>query len=68
MSRRPARFTQADVRRAVKATEGKMAVDIMPDGRIRLAPITADGLTPGNDDDELDRELREHRARREGRA
>ena len=39
MSRRPARFTQADVRRAVEAAKsaGKdWAVEIAPDGTIRI--------------------------------
>lgn len=42
MSRRPARCTQADIKRAIAAAEqsGKpMAVDILPDGTIRLTPI-----------------------------
>jgi len=41
MSRRPARCTEADIRRAVKvALEAGMAVDILPDGTIRIAPLT----------------------------
>lgn len=42
MSRRPARFTQADVARAIKAVEqtgARMAVEIGPDGTIRIVPI-----------------------------
>lgn len=42
MSRRPAAFTQADVARALRAAEqvapGRMAVEIDPDGVIRLIP------------------------------
>jgi hypothetical protein len=41
MSRRPARFTQADVHRAVKAVMRagvNMAVEIAPDGTIRIVP------------------------------
>ena len=39
MSRRPARFTEADVRRAAKvAKQLGLAVEITPDGTIRLAP------------------------------
>ena len=41
MSRRPARFTEADVRRAAKvAKQLGLAVEITPDGTIRLAPAT----------------------------
>jgi hypothetical protein len=43
MSRRPARCTQADIKRAIKAAEAAgahMAVDILPDGTIRLTPTT----------------------------
>lgn len=42
MSRRPARFTQADIARAIRATEqtgAHMAVEITPDGTIRVVPI-----------------------------
>jgi hypothetical protein len=39
MSRRPARFTEADVRRAAKvAMQLGLSVEIAPDGTIRLAP------------------------------
>jgi hypothetical protein len=41
MSRRPARCTQADISRAIKAAGPGMAVDILPDGTIRIAPILA---------------------------
>lgn len=42
MSRRPARCTQADLRRAIKAAEqagGHSAVEVLPDGTIRITPI-----------------------------
>jgi hypothetical protein len=47
MSRRPARATQADIRRAVQAARqagAQMVVEITPDGTIRLTP--ADQNTP----------------------
>lgn len=42
MSRRAARFTQADIARAIKAIEqtgANMAVEIAPDGTIRIVPL-----------------------------
>ena len=67
MSRRPARFTQADVVRAIKAAEQAakpMAIDILPDGTIRLTP--AAGVSSRDlIQDELDREIAEFRARAE---
>jgi hypothetical protein len=42
MSRRPARCTQADIKRAIKAAAEagpNMAVEILTDGTIRIAPI-----------------------------
>lgn len=42
MSRRAARFTQADIARAIRAvqqTGAGMAVEISPDGTIRIVPI-----------------------------
>ena len=41
MPRSPARFTQADVARAIRAVEqagGNMEVILEPDGRIRIVP------------------------------
>lgn len=41
MSRRPARFTEADVKRAIKALLASGAygtVEILPDGQIRVVP------------------------------
>jgi hypothetical protein len=41
VSRRPARFTQSDVSRAIKAVEAagaSMVIEIMTDGTIRIAP------------------------------
>ena len=41
MSRRPARFTEADIRRAGKvAKQLGLAVEIAPDGTIRLVPAS----------------------------
>jgi hypothetical protein len=43
MSRRPARCTQADIARAIKAVEqthARMAVEILPDGTIRIEPAS----------------------------
>ena len=42
MSRRPARCTQADIHRAIKAADqagARMAVELLPDGTIRLVPV-----------------------------
>lgn len=38
MSRRPATFTQADIKRAIKAAQqsGAGAVEVLRDGRIRI--------------------------------
>lgn len=44
MSRRPALVTQADVARALRAVEQthmRAAVEILPDGTIRIVPIDA---------------------------
>ena len=44
MSRRPARCTQADLDRALKAVKkhgGGMIVDVQPDGTIRISPDSA---------------------------
>lgn len=44
MSRRAARCTQADIARAIRAasqTGGGMAVEVLPDGTIRIAPAPA---------------------------
>lgn len=49
MSRRPARFTEADLRRAKKVAGKDMAVEILPDNTIRLVPISNPILTPQND-------------------
>lgn len=49
MSRRPARFTEADMRRALKVAEKSptpMAVEILPDGTIRFAPINPGSALP----------------------
>lgn len=40
MSRRPARFTEADLYRAARAAKRAGAIaEAMPDGRIRLVPV-----------------------------
>lgn len=52
MSRRPARCTEADIHRAVKAIQRAnacMAVEISPDGTIRIVPakvITIEDANP----------------------
>jgi hypothetical protein len=46
MSRRPARFTEADVRRAAKvAKQLGLAIEIAPDGTIRLTATGEHRLT-----------------------
>jgi hypothetical protein len=52
MSRRAATFTQANVARALRAAEqvapGQMAVEIAPDGTIRIRPLAqAPEVGPG---------------------
>lgn len=37
--RRPSRFTEADLRKATKVAGKDMAVEILPDGTIRLVHI-----------------------------
>lgn len=47
MSRRPARCTQADMQRAAKvAQKTGMAMDVLPDGTIRLIPIESLATKP----------------------
>jgi hypothetical protein len=49
MSRRPARFTQADLDRALRAAEKAgpdVAVDILPDGTIRLTRVAKNDPAP----------------------
>lgn len=44
MSRRPARVTQADIARALRAVEQtgtRAAVEVAPDGTIRIVPVDA---------------------------
>lgn len=41
MPRRPATFTKADLSRAMAvAKENGMTVEVMPDGTIRIVPVT----------------------------
>jgi hypothetical protein len=50
MSRRPARFTQADLNRALKAivqSGAHMMVEIIPDGTLRISPAPAPGSNRG---------------------
>jgi hypothetical protein len=41
MSRRPALVTQAEIARALRAAGDGRAVEILPDGTIRIVPIGA---------------------------
>lgn len=48
MSRRPARFTQADLTRAIRAitqAEAKMMVEVLPDGTMRISPAPSPANT-----------------------
>jgi hypothetical protein len=66
MSRGPARFTQADVTRAIRAARkaGGGDVIVFPDGSIRIAsePATVAPRAAMTDDELLDRELAEFEA------
>jgi hypothetical protein len=66
MSRRPARFTQADVTRAIRAAKAGGAGDvlIMPDGSIKIAvvPSAVTNTAPMTDYERLDQELAEFEA------
>lgn len=58
MSRRPARATQADIRRALKAMEAtgvRLMIDVLPDGTIRFIPYEPDAAKPEPPSD--DREI-----------
>lgn len=47
MSRRSARFTEADLYRAARAAKRAGAIaEAMPDGRIRLVPVDESGIAP----------------------
>jgi len=47
MTRRPARFTEADLYRAARAAKRAGAIaEAMPDGRIRLVPVDQAGDSP----------------------
>jgi hypothetical protein len=58
MSRRPARFTQADIYRAIKAIQqagSDMVVEIVPDGTMRIVPsrLIKPVQAEGFDDEEI---------------
>ena len=49
--RKPCKFTEADLRRAMRAATKEhlsTRIDIMPDGRISIIPIPAEGTTPAS--------------------
>lgn len=46
MSRRPVKFREADLRKAKKVAGKDMAVEMRPDGTIRLVPVQSLGETP----------------------
>lgn len=51
MSKKAARFTEADIRRAIRAVSKEsapMAIEVAPDGTIRIIPYVAPP-TPHND-------------------
>jgi hypothetical protein len=66
MSKGPARFTQADVIRAIRAAQRAGAGDVIvaPDGSIRIAtkPGPLAERAPVSEDDRLDRELAQFEA------
>lgn len=69
MSRTPARVTQADVARALRAARqaDAAAVEILPDGRI-LIRLDSPPLAPKTDDDDpFDQWKRENEARKAAR-
>jgi hypothetical protein len=72
MSRGRARFTQADVARAIRAAQrtGAGEVIIEPDGSIRIVvtPSTAAKRSSETEDEILDRELAEFEAEHAERA
>jgi hypothetical protein len=52
MPRRPARFLQSDVRRAIRAAEqagSPRTVEITPDGTIKLVPVEWNAKPEAND-------------------
>jgi hypothetical protein len=53
MSRRPAKVTQADIARALRAAaalKGHFQVEIGPDGTIRITPSDPNSCLPPTDD------------------
>lgn len=55
MARRAARFTEIDLRRAIRAVKNEgadMAVEILPDGTIRIVPyVTNKPVEPAEERD-----------------
>lgn len=49
MSRRPARFTEAELKRVKKVSGKEVAVEILLDGTIRLTPVPEAAITAQND-------------------
>jgi hypothetical protein len=49
VSRRPARFTEAELKRVKKVSGKEVAVEILLDGTIRLTPVPEPALTAQND-------------------
>lgn len=50
MTRRPSRFTAADVRRARKALGEPCMVEMLPDGTVRVIPIPPQDARSGPDE------------------
>jgi hypothetical protein len=49
VSRRPARFTEAELKRVRKVSGKEVAVEILLDGTIRLTPVPEVAITAQND-------------------
>jgi hypothetical protein len=59
VSRRPARFTQADIARAIRAVRqagAGMAVEVLPNGIIRISPQES-GISPDSPPVEPDKPM-----------
>ncbi len=70
MARGPCTFRQTDLTRALKAAKAAgidvERVEIDPNGKIAIVTSKPDDALAHNPQDDLDRELAEHRARHEG--